>query len=139
MIPDEPRRKPHLIGLPPKPPHASVRPIMISRATIAAAASRLSSYVRQTPVIELSGDIFSLDTPVTLKLELLQYTGSFKPRGAFNRFLNATIPAGGVIAASGGNHGAAVAFAARRLGVKAEIFVPATTPEIGRASCRERV
>jgi threonine dehydratase len=63
-----------------------------------------------------------------MKLELLQHAGSFKPRGAFNRLLSAEIPAAGVIAASGGNHGAAVAYAARGLGVAAEIFVPAGTP-----------
>jgi threonine dehydratase len=65
---------------------------------------------------------------VTLKLELLQHAGSFKPRGAFNRLLSTERPAGGVIAASGGNHGAAVAYAARSLGLVAEIFVPAGTP-----------
>ena len=65
---------------------------------------------------------------ITLKLELLQHAGSFKPRGAFNRLLIAPRPAGGVIAASGGNHGAAVAYAARALGIAAEIFVPALTP-----------
>ena len=63
-----------------------------------------------------------------LKLELLQHTGSFKPRGAFNRLLTADLPAAGVIAASGGNHGAAVAYAARALGITAEIFVPEPTP-----------
>ena len=66
---------------------------------------------------------------MTLKLELLQHAGSFKPRGAFNRLLSAQVPDGGVIAASGGNHGAAVAYAARALGVRAEIFVPAITPK----------
>ena len=65
---------------------------------------------------------------MTLKLELLQHAGSFKPRGAFNRLLSADRPAAGVIAASGGNHGAAVAYAARALGVTAEIFVPTLTP-----------
>ena len=65
---------------------------------------------------------------MTLKLELLQHAGSFKPRGAFNRMLNASLPASGVIAASGGNHGAAVAYAARRLNIPAEIFVPEATP-----------
>jgi threonine dehydratase len=63
-----------------------------------------------------------------LKLELLQHAGSFKPRGAFNRLLSAQPGAAGVIAASGGNHGAAVAYAARSLGISAEIFVPTTTP-----------
>jgi threonine dehydratase len=74
-----------------------------------------------------AGD-FSTDQPVVLKLELLQHSGSFKPRGTFNRLLTAQVPAAGVIAASGGNHGAAVAYAARRLGLMAEIFVPATSP-----------
>jgi threonine dehydratase len=69
-----------------------------------------------------------LQEPVTLKLELLQHAGSFKPRGAFNRLLSAVIPDSGVIAASGGNHGAAVAYVARALGVAAEVFVPALTP-----------
>jgi threonine dehydratase len=98
---------------------------MVTRKTIAAAASRISAYVRHTPVMraDLGGDL-----PVTLKLELLQHAGSFKPRGAFNRLLSAERPAGGVIAASGGNHGAAVAYAARSLGITAEIFVPAATP-----------
>jgi threonine dehydratase len=67
-------------------------------------------------------------SPITFKLELLQHAGSFKPRGAFNRLLSADRPTGGVIAASGGNHGAAVAYAAHSLGLSAEIFVPAVTP-----------
>jgi threonine dehydratase len=98
---------------------------MSDRKSISAAASRISAYVRHTPVLQadLDGGL-----PVTLKLELLQHAGSFKPRGAFNRLLSADRPAGGVIAASGGNHGAAVAYAARSLGLVAEIFVPAATP-----------
>jgi len=84
--------------------------------------------VRHTPVLHLSAADLGLGFPVTLKLELLQHTGSFKPRGAFNRLLSAALPAAGVIAASGGNHGAAVAYAARALGVPAEIFVPELTP-----------
>ncbi len=66
---------------------------------------------------------------MTLKLELLQHAGSFKPRGAFNRLLSAELPEAGVIAASGGNHGAAVAYAARALGVAAEVYVPELTPQ----------
>ncbi len=62
--------------------------------------------------------------PVTLKLECFQHTGSFKARGAFNRLLSSPVPEAGVIAASGGNHGLAVAYAARDLGIRAEIFVP---------------
>lgn len=101
---------------------------MITRSEIAAATTRLAPHVRHTPVTEIDGGSLSLDFPVKLKLELLQHTGSFKPRGAFNRLLSASIPAAGVITASGGNHGAAVAYAARTLGINAEIFVPAGTP-----------
>lgn len=91
-------------------------------AAIAEARVRIAPHVRCTPVIEaaLPG------LPVLLfKLEHLQHTGSFKPRGAFNTLLSAPVPAAGVVAASGGNHGAAVAHAARVLGHPARIFVPA--------------
>jgi threonine dehydratase len=98
---------------------------MSNRKSITAAASRISEYVRHTPVLRAN---IGEHSPVALKLELLQHAGSFKPRGAFNRLLSADRPAGGVIAASGGNHGAAVAYAARSLGMSAEIFVPAGTP-----------
>ena len=101
---------------------------MVSRADIAAAASRIALNVRHTPLLRAGGAEFGLPFPVVLKLELLQHTGSFKPRGAFNRLLSAQLPPAGVIAASGGNHGAAVAYAARSLGVRAEIFVPTLTP-----------
>jgi threonine dehydratase len=102
--------------------------IMITRRDISAAAIRLSPHVHHTPTIALFGRTLQLDFPVKLKLELLQNTGSFKPRGAFNRLLTTTIPDAGVIAASGGNHGAAVAYAARAMGARAEIFVPTGTP-----------
>ena len=101
---------------------------MVSRADIAAAANRISSHVRHTPVLRVAGAELGVACPVTLKLELLQHAGSFKPRGAFNRLLSDRLPAAGVIAASGGNHGAAVAYAARALSVPAEIFVPVLTP-----------
>jgi threonine dehydratase len=105
---------------------------MIDRKAIAAAAALISEYVRRTPVLRVTGEDLGLEDaaalPIAFKLELLQHAGSFKPRGAFSRLLSADIPAGGVIAASGGNHGAAVAYAARRLGLKAEVFVPTTTP-----------
>lgn len=94
----------------------------IDRDSISAAAHRIQPFVRRTPVIDISVDGIAL--PVTLKLELLQHSGSFKARGAFNSLLAATPPAAGVAAASGGNHGAAVAFAARQLGHRARIFVP---------------
>jgi threonine dehydratase len=101
---------------------------MISRVDIAAAAGRIDRYVRRTPLLRIAGAEFGLPFPICLKLELLQHSGSFKPRGAFNRLLSAELPPSGVIAASGGNHGAAVAYAARALHVPAEIFVPTLTP-----------
>jgi threonine dehydratase len=107
---------------------ASVPVTMISRSHIAAAATRVAGYIRHTPLLCLTGAELDLACPVTLKLELLQHAGSFKPRGAFNRLLSASLPTAGVIAASGGNHGAAVAYAARALGARAEIFVPSLTP-----------
>ncbi|MEL7333067.1 MAG: threonine/serine dehydratase [Cyanobacteria bacterium J06560_2] len=91
---------------------------------IAQAHTCISGYVRKTPVITLTEGAFGVDAHITLKLELMQHAGSFKSRGAFNRILQNTVPDAGVIAASGGNHGAAVAYAARRLGYPAEIFVP---------------
>src|SRR6266567_1855640 len=94
------------------------------REAISTANTLLAPYIRQTPVIQIAGADWNLDCHPTLKLETLQYTGSFKSRGAFNRILSQIVPASGVIAASGGNHGLAVAFAARRLGYRAEIFVP---------------
>jgi threonine dehydratase len=101
---------------------------MVSRTDIAAAAARICGYIRHTPLLSVAGAELGLRFPVTLKLEFLQHAGSFKPRGAFNRLLSDSLPAAGVIAASGGNHGAAVAYAARALGVSAEIFVPLLTP-----------
>lgn len=71
---------------------------------------------------------FNIPGQVFLKLESLQHAGSFKPRGAFNCILKSNVPQAGVIAASGGNHGAAVAYAAQKLGHHAEIFVPAISP-----------
>jgi threonine dehydratase len=82
-------------------------------------------FVRVTPVVEVRGTDLGLgDFSVVLKLEQLQHSGSFKARGAFANLLTRKIPAAGVVAASGGNHGAAVAYAAMRLGVPAKIFVP---------------
>jgi threonine dehydratase len=96
------------------------------RAAIAAAHQRISGDVRRTPTLRLSESL-------ELKLELLQVAGSFKPRGAFNSMRSGGVPAAGVVAASGGNHGAAVAYAARALGVRAEIFVPELASAAKRA------
>ena len=111
---------------------------MTDRAAIAAAAVALGGLVRRTPVLTLPAGELIGSAPLALKLELVQHTGSFKPRGAFNRILAAQAAgdpalAGGVIAASGGNHGAAVAYAARALGLAAEIFVPEPTPAAKQA------
>src|SRR5499425_1824797 len=90
---------------------------MISREGIAATERLIRPHVRRTPVIDAEGG-------VRLKLELLQHSGSFKARGAFANLLTRDVPPSGVVAASGGNHGAAVSYAARRLGIPATIFVP---------------
>ncbi|MEA2876818.1 MAG: threonine dehydratase [Hyphomicrobiales bacterium] len=99
---------------------------MIGQNDIRAAYARIRPHVRRTPVIRANARDFGvpLDRPLALKLEFLQHTGTFKPRGAFNNLLSRAVPAAGVAAASGGNHGAAVAYAAQRLGHKATIFVP---------------
>lgn len=98
----------------------------IDRDRIAQTAERIAGYVRQTPVLEIGGDEIGVaGSRITLKLELFQHAGSFKTRGAFANLLTRTIPPAGVVAASGGNHGAAVAYAARTVGVPAKIFVPA--------------
>jgi threonine dehydratase len=103
----------------------------VSPDDVRAAAALLGDRVRQTPILSLSpGDVPGLTVPVVLKLELLQHTGSFKARGAMHRLLGSTVPAAGVITASGGNHGAALAYAARALGHRAEIFVPASSPAL---------
>ncbi len=104
--------------------HSSVPAVAISRSSIKEAAQRIASYIRVTPILKLEPGAFNAKAHLTLKLESCQHTGSFKPRGAFNRILSYPVPSAGVIAASGGNHGAAVAYAARQLGYRAEIFVP---------------
>ena len=89
------------------------------------AAERIGDRVRRTPTIEHGS--------LVLKLELLQHAGSFKTRGAFNRVLGeSSIPEAGVIAASGGNHGAALAYVGGTLGIRTEIFMPSTSPDVKR-------
>lgn len=97
---------------------------MTSPRDILEAEQRIRPYIRYTPVMVMEPGAFGVEAQLTLKLESLQHAGSFKPRGAFNRILSHQVPAAGVIAASGGNHGAAVAYAAQQLGLPAEIFVP---------------
>jgi threonine dehydratase len=98
----------------------------VNRDAIAATDLAIRGYIRRTPVLECTGIEIApgLDARLIFKLELLQHAGSFKARGAFANLLLRDVPAAGVVAASGGNHGAAVAYAARALGVPAKIFVP---------------
>jgi threonine dehydratase len=92
---------------------------------IAATENTIRRHIRRTPIIEAEAGDFGCDSvPLVFKLELLQHSGSFKARGAFANLLLRKIPQSGVVAASGGNHGAAVAFAAMKLGIPAKIFVP---------------
>lgn len=98
---------------------------------VARAAERIAGRVRRTPLLEHGG--------VVLKLELLQHAGSFKPRGAFHRVLGAPeLPAAGLVTASGGNHGAALAHVGRELGVVVEVFVPSTSPAVKRDAIERR-
>jgi threonine dehydratase len=102
-----------------------MRQSLIDRQRIADTYQIIRPYIRRTPVVEVAGADLGLEgMVVTLKLELMQHAGSFKPRGAFANLLMRDVPPAGVVAASGGNHGAAVAFAAMKLGKPAKIFVP---------------
>lgn len=107
---------------------------MISRSDVQDAAVRIAGSIRTTPVIRADPGVFAPAAEVWLKLEHLQHTGSFKPRGAFNRVLTAAekgeLPDAGVVAASGGNAGLAAAHVAATVGVPAEVFVPATAPAV---------
>ena len=98
----------------------------LTAAAIAQVEPVIRPYVRRTPVVTIDRAELGLAPagPLTLKLELVQHSGSFKARGAFANLLLRDIPAAGVVAASGGNHGAAVAYAAGVLGIPARIFVP---------------
>ena len=100
----------------------------VTRPAIRAAADLIRPHVRRTPVLEVDlADLGGPAHPLALKLECLQHSGSFKARGAFTNLLTSDVPDAGVVAASGGNHGAAVAYAAARLGLPATIFVPSVT------------
>ena len=93
--------------------------------TISRCERLIRPHIRRTPIVEVNGEDFGLPAAtLTLKLELLQHSGSFKARGAFANVLTREVPEAGVVAASGGNHGAATAYAAMKLGKRAKIFVP---------------
>ena len=97
----------------------------ITQNDIKSTESLIRPHIRQTPVIEVNSADFGIgDNSVTVKLEMMQHGGSFKCRGAFANLLTREIPPAGVVAASGGNHGVAVAYGAMKLGILAKIFVP---------------
>ena len=97
----------------------------VTRERIQATEHIIRPHIRRTPILEVDGEEFGVDAiKIVFKLELFQHSGSFKARGAFTNMLTREVPAAGVVAASGGNHGAAVAFAAMKLGKPATIFVP---------------
>jgi threonine dehydratase len=114
---------------------------MTTSADVHAAAARIAGHIRVTPVFEADPGTFPHAERVWLKLEQLQHTGSFKARGAFNRIMSAAeqgmIPAAGVVAASGGNAGIAVAYAASRQNVHARVYVPETVPAVKAALLQE--
>lgn len=124
--------------IPGRPAHCGLRlrhaGSVITRSEVERAASRIAGRVRVTPVAEADPETFRPAARVWLKLEQFQHTGSFKTRGAFNRIMSAaeqgTLPAAGVVAASGGNAGLAFAYAAARFGVPARVHVPAAAPEV---------
>jgi threonine dehydratase len=99
--------------------------VRIDRDHIADTYAQIRPHVRVTPVVEVDAADFGLPPArLSFKLEQLQHAGAFKTRGAFANLLTRAVPPAGVVAASGGNHGAAVAYAAMRLGIRARIFVP---------------
>jgi threonine dehydratase len=100
----------------------------IGHLDIRDAARRIAGAVRRTPLLALEAGAVGIDHPLLAKLDLLQPTGSFKVRGALSLLTGVPVPSAGVVAASGGNFGLAIAWAAARLGIAAEIVVPATTP-----------
>lgn len=110
----------------------------VSPQAIAECERLIRPYIRRTPVIEVDGGELGLPAhTLTLKLEFLQHSGSFKARGAFANLLTRDVPKAGVVAASGGNHGAAVAYAAMKLGKAAKIFVPSVSSPAKIARIRE--
>ena len=110
----------------------------ITRERIAATEAAIRRFVRRTPLVKADMSDFGLPPgSLTFKLEMLQHSGSFKARGAFANLLLREVPAAGVVAASGGNHGAAVAWAAKTLGIPATIFLPTNPNPVKRKRIAE--
>src|SRR6202035_2194715 len=111
---------------------------IIDRDYIAQAERLIRPHVRRTPVIEVDAADFGLAAArLSFKLELFQHAGSFKTRGAFTNLLTRNIPRAGVVAASGGNHGAAVAYASLKLGIPAKIFLITHYPQPSRRGTKQ--
>ena len=107
-------------------------PLAVTRADVEAAYDVIAPHIRRTPVVTVAASDLGLSAdlpPIAFKLEQLQHTGSFKARGATYNLMTGDTPAAGVVGASGGNHGAALAFAAQRASVPANIFVFTFSPE----------
>jgi len=102
--------------------------VVPSVSDVAAAAGRIRGHVRTTPLVELTPGTFGVDATLVVKLELLQHTGSFKPRGLFNRALTHEVPAAGMVIASGGNAALGLLHVGKQLGHPVEVFVPETAP-----------
>lgn len=112
-------------------------PLPVTPDLIRDAHDRIRAQIRRTPLLKGDPEVVP-GVHVTFKLELLQHSGSFKARGAFNNLLSREAPKAGVTAASGGNHGAAVALAAQRLGLPARIFVPEISSPVKIAAIRAK-
>jgi threonine dehydratase len=112
------------------PPVTATDVVVPSAPDVAAAADRIHGYVRRTPLVEVTPGTFGVDAPLVLKLELLQHSGSFKPRGLFNRALTHDVPPAGLVIASGGNAALALLHVGRQLGHAVEVFVPETAPAV---------
>ncbi len=112
--------------------------ITIDREQVRDVERLIRPHIRRTPVLEIDGMEIGLDAAsIILKLELFQHSGSFKTRGAFANMLMRDVPEAGVVAASGGNHGVAVAYAAMKLGKRAKIFVPTIASPAKRARIQQ--
>jgi threonine dehydratase len=122
-------------------PYLEGKSAVITHADVETAAIRIAGRVRRTPVAEIDPATFAPAGAVVLKLEFMQHSGSFKARGAFNRILSAAeegeLPSAGVIAASGGNAGLGIAYAASTLEISAEVYVPTTAPATKVANLRK--
>jgi threonine dehydratase len=129
---------PRALLAPPAPASRATVVRVISHDDVAAAAARIAGHVLRTPALPSPGLSAHLGVPVTVKLELLQRTGSFKPRGAFAKLLGLADAerAAGVVAVSGGNHGVAVADTAGSLGIAATVVMPSSAPARSVAACR---